>query len=199
MSEENVEMVRAGLDAYARGDWDIALRDAAPDFEFDMSRAIGPQRGGELGRDRPSLPFHATPAGPPFDGSVTALGSNGVAKGNFTGGGMTIPWGITVDGNDNVWVANFNGKRLTQICGHRVKACRPGGRAGSAISPPSGYGFDGLVRNTGVAIDPSGNVWLTNNFKTVPPPSNPGGYETGAFVGLGGPLKTPVIGTPRRP
>jgi ketosteroid isomerase-like protein len=45
MSEENVEVVRAGLDAYARGDWDIALKDAAPDFEFDMSRAIGPQRG----------------------------------------------------------------------------------------------------------------------------------------------------------
>lgn len=25
----------------------------------------------------------------------------------FTGGGLTIPWGIAVDGNDTVWVANF--------------------------------------------------------------------------------------------
>jgi hypothetical protein len=33
----------------------------------------------------------------------------------------------------------------------------------------------------------------------VPPPWTPGCYESGDFVGLGGPLKTPGIGTPRRP
>src|SRR3954452_20602235 len=45
MSEENVEIVRAAIDAYNRGDWDAALKDAGPDFEFDLSRAIGPQHG----------------------------------------------------------------------------------------------------------------------------------------------------------
>ena len=25
----------------------------------------------------------------------------------FTGGGLTIPWGVAVDGNDTIWVANF--------------------------------------------------------------------------------------------
>ena len=39
----------------------------------------------------------------------------------------------------------------------------------------SGYGFDGLVRNTGVAVDLSGNVWLANNWKNVPIQTNPGG------------------------
>jgi ketosteroid isomerase-like protein len=43
MSQENVEMVRASIDAYNRGDWDAALKDAAPGFELDLSRAIGPQ------------------------------------------------------------------------------------------------------------------------------------------------------------
>ena len=45
MSEENVEIVRALIDAFNRGDWEAALKDAAPDFEFDMSRAVGPQHG----------------------------------------------------------------------------------------------------------------------------------------------------------
>jgi hypothetical protein len=107
----------------------------------------------------------------------------------FTGGGLTVPWGITTDGNDNVWVANFAGKRLSQFCGLAVKACRPDSQAGDAISPDgTGYGFAQLVRNTGVAVDQSGNVWLANNWKDVPLQSNPGGYEVVVFVGLAGPV-----------
>jgi ketosteroid isomerase-like protein len=45
MSQENVEIVRAAIDAYNRGGWEAALKDAAPDFELDWSRAIGPLRG----------------------------------------------------------------------------------------------------------------------------------------------------------
>jgi ketosteroid isomerase-like protein len=50
MSQENVEIVRAALDAANRGDLDGMLRDAAPGFEFDFSRAVGPQHG-VFGRD----------------------------------------------------------------------------------------------------------------------------------------------------
>ena len=45
MSQENVEIVRAVIDAFNRGDWEAALKHAAPDFEFDFSRAVGPVRG----------------------------------------------------------------------------------------------------------------------------------------------------------
>jgi len=45
MSEENVEIVRVAIDAFNRRDWDAALEDAAPSFEFDNSRSIGPLRG----------------------------------------------------------------------------------------------------------------------------------------------------------
>ena len=45
MSQENVEIVRAAYDAYNRGDLDAALVDAAPEFELDWTRAVGPQRG----------------------------------------------------------------------------------------------------------------------------------------------------------
>ena len=41
MSQENVEILRAAHDAFNRGDADVAFGDFAPDFEFDMSRAIG--------------------------------------------------------------------------------------------------------------------------------------------------------------
>jgi ketosteroid isomerase-like protein len=50
MSKENVEIVRASLDAANRGDLDAMIKDAAPDFEFDFSRAVGPQHG-VFGRD----------------------------------------------------------------------------------------------------------------------------------------------------
>ena len=46
MSQENVEIVKAKIDAYNRGDWDaFVFKDAAPGFELDFSRAVGPWRG----------------------------------------------------------------------------------------------------------------------------------------------------------
>jgi ketosteroid isomerase-like protein len=45
MSQENVEMVRAALDAAGRNDWDALFQDMAPGFELDMSRAVGPLHG----------------------------------------------------------------------------------------------------------------------------------------------------------
>jgi ketosteroid isomerase-like protein len=45
MSRENVEVVRAAIDALNRGDADAAFKDMAPDFEYDFSRSIGFQPG----------------------------------------------------------------------------------------------------------------------------------------------------------
>jgi len=45
MSQANVEIVRAAVDAYNRGDLDAVLRDAAPECEVDLSRAAGPFHG----------------------------------------------------------------------------------------------------------------------------------------------------------
>lgn len=125
-------------------------------------------------------------------GSLTLLDANGhvLSPSGFTGGGLTIPWGVATDGNDNVWVANFGQQRLSEFCGTQPATCPAGVTTGQAISPANtGFGFDGLVRNTGVVVDPSGNVWLANNWKEVPPPSNPGGFEMVAFVGLASPVQ----------
>ena len=124
-------------------------------------------------------------------GSVTMIDAGGhlASPTPFTGGGLTIPWGIAVDGADHVWVANFAGKRLSVFCGARPEACPAGLTTGDPISPDTGYGFDGLVRNTGVVIDPSGNVWVANNWKEVPIQANPGGYEMVVFVGSAAPVQ----------
>jgi len=45
MSQENVEIVKAKIDAYNREDWDAFFKDMAPSFELDFSRALGPWRG----------------------------------------------------------------------------------------------------------------------------------------------------------
>jgi hypothetical protein len=63
----------------------------------------------------------------------------------YSGGGINGPWGTAIDGNDNVWVANF-GKMLpgdvyeTAAISHLAGTNGPQGFAiGQPISPPSGY------------------------------------------------------------
>jgi ketosteroid isomerase-like protein len=45
VSQENVDLVRAALEAFNRGDWDGFFKDAVPSFELDLSRATGPVHG----------------------------------------------------------------------------------------------------------------------------------------------------------
>lgn len=131
-------------------------------------------------------------------GSMARLAPDGAVT-RFEGAGMTVPWGIAVDGDDNIWVANFFGERLSHLCGARVETC-PAGQIGAEISPAqTGYFFDGLQRNTGVQIDASGNVWLTNNWKTVPEARNQYGDGLVVFLGAAAPIAMPLVGTPRQP
>jgi hypothetical protein len=51
MSQENVEVVKAALEAANRDDWDGVFKDMAPGFELDFSRAIGPVLHGILSLD----------------------------------------------------------------------------------------------------------------------------------------------------
>jgi ketosteroid isomerase-like protein len=45
MSEENMEVLRAFIDAFNQEDWEAALEHMDSGFEFDGSRAIGPVHG----------------------------------------------------------------------------------------------------------------------------------------------------------
>jgi ketosteroid isomerase-like protein len=45
MAQENVEVVRAGLEAFSRRDWDGVFKDTTLDYEMDLSRGVGPASG----------------------------------------------------------------------------------------------------------------------------------------------------------
>lgn len=126
----------------------------------------------------------------------------------FTGGGLTVPWGISVDGNDTVWVFNFGPDGveptpttaltgISRFCGIDTSRCPSGAKTGDPISPSTGYTSDALERITGGQIDRSGNLWVMNNWKQNPNPDlNPGGNSIVILIGAAAPLNTPVIGPP---
>jgi sugar lactone lactonase YvrE len=132
--------------------------------------------------------------------SLTMIDSTGTAvRGPFTGGGLTLPFGIEADGHDNLWVANFAGRRVSEFCGIAVRNCPAGTRTGQPISPSTGYDFDGVTRVTALQIDPSGNVWICDNWQNVPiVKRNPGDHLMVVYIGAAGPVRTPLIG-PTKP
>lgn len=83
------------------------------------------------------------------DSTVYQLNPAGEVAGAYTGvGGMDAPWGLCVDGDDNVWVGNFGAlgldsnytsTALTQLAGANPITRPLGLQAGDPISPPSGY------------------------------------------------------------
>lgn len=42
---DNVEILRASIDAFNRGDLDAAFKNVSPDFEYDQTRGVGIDRG----------------------------------------------------------------------------------------------------------------------------------------------------------
>jgi len=132
-----------------------------------------------------------------LQGSVVRVRPDGFES-RFEGAGLTIAWGIAVDGDDNLWVASFSGERLSHLCGARASTC-PSGRTGHPISGDEGSPFDGLQRNTGVQVDPSGNVWLTNNWIKFPVQIDPFGDGLVVYLGVAEPVQAPLIGTPEKP
>lgn len=132
------------------------------------------------------------------DASVIKVNSDGTEIGSFKGGGLLMPWGISVDGGGNVWVSNFDGQTVSYFCGEDTSNCPPGLETGDPIAP-MGYFFNGLKRSTSVQIDPSGNVWATNNFEILAASDNPGGDSMVVFIGAAHPVDTPLIGPPVAP
>lgn len=82
------------------------------------------------------------------DDVVYVLDAEGCQIGKFGGGGINGPWGTAVDGNDNIWVANF-GKMLpgadytnaaiSKLAGANPDTRPSGYEMGDPLSPPTGY------------------------------------------------------------
>lgn len=127
------------------------------------------------------------------DNLIYQIRPDGTEAGHFNGGGIDGPWGITVDGEDNVWVANFGPLQSGIFSGRLAKLSGvnppPGRKIGDPMSPTNGYNvptagsevllhngdplygpdsppsFIPMMRQTSVVIDQAGNVWSLNNWK----------------------------------
>jgi hypothetical protein len=146
------------------------------------------------------------------DGSVTLLRPDGTQYPGspFTGDGLPGPWAVVVDGNDNVWISNFAmpNSPITQLCGARTENCPPGMKTGDQISPPGGYVGGGLQMQTDLAISPSGDVWVMNNWQDIDScfssanealSTRCGGQGVVIFFGMAKPVRAPQIGPARQP
>jgi len=115
MSQENVEIVRAALEAFNRGDWDGALTNAAPDLELDLSRAAGPNRGVyKLGQIRGF-----------WDDFVGTWESSRIEPHEFieTGEHVVVPWTLHAVGRDGIevqarvtWSFSLRDGAVERIC-----------------------------------------------------------------------------------
>jgi streptogramin lyase len=137
-------------------------------------------------------------------GDVSMIRPDGTVLGPFDAGkSMNGAWGVSIDGNDNVWVSNSMSHTITELCGVRTETCPPGLATGDPISPAGGY-IGGLQTITGIALDPAGNAWVANSwnqtdvgFSEVPDEALSTRFasnSTVVFFGLAKPVRTPLIG-----
>ena len=144
-------------------------------------------------------------SGPPPrpTGAVNMIRPDGTqpAPMGYTGDAINIPWGLNIDGNDDVWVGNMWARSVTLLAGDNTKGHPAGTKTGDVIHM---FQSASIQMITDVSIDPAGNVWAANNWNSLeaaasPNPSRPtstwgGGSGFTIIYGVAAPVKPPRIG-----
>jgi len=123
----------------------------------------------------------------------------------FTGNGViNAAWGVSIDGNDDVWVANFWGRGVVLMAGAEPKGHPAGTKPGDVLHVFTGGTIQML---TDVVIDPAGNVWAANNWNSpeaavYDKPAQPistwgGGSGFTIIYGVAARVKAPLMGQVR--
>ncbi len=92
--------------------------------------------------------------------TIAGTGTNGYLDGTGTGAQLNVPWGLTVDANSNLYVADFSNNKIRRIDPSGVVTTFAGNGAGFQ----NGTGTAALFRSpTGLAIDGSGNLYVSDS------------------------------------
>lgn len=116
------------------------------------------------------------------------------AIGAYTGGGLSTPVGVAVDATGDVWLSNFGAPTVSKLSStgaplsgagyatpNETSAIAVDGSntvwtanldgsvshfadSGTALSPATGYVTPGATAAVGIAVDASGNVWMTDFY-----------------------------------
>ena len=97
-------------------------------------------------------------------GMLAMISPKGNLIGTFGNQKLYVPWGISVDGDDHVWVANFMGQSVVEFCGTNIATCPEGIKTGEVIHS---YQSGVLQHLTDSIVDAAGNVWAANNWDNL--------------------------------
>src|SRR5271155_498873 len=149
---------------------------------------------------------YVTPAKPTGVVQMTRPDGTHPAPKGFSGLPINVPWGLSIDGNDDVWFGNFYGRGVILMAGEDTKGHPAGTKTGNVIHQ---FQSGSIQMVTEVAVDPAGNVWAANNWNAQDAvmaydPSRPtstwgGGSGITVIYGVAAPVKTPLMGTVRQP
>jgi hypothetical protein len=111
--------------------------------------------------------FAAISTTPPYVTSLTKSPNDWTMSLTVTGGGLASPTALGIDGQNNIWVANFSGP---------LSAFSPQGTPLSS----TGFGAGDLSETYGLTVDTSGNIWVSNQEL---PSHSPGTGSVVKFLG----------------
>lgn len=108
------------------------------------------------------------------DNAVYMLDSAGNVKGKYSGGGIDNPWSATVDGDDNIWVANFG----PMVRGSDYIRAGISKLAGANSDPKLGYDTgDPISPSTGYTLPSAGDQVTLANGDPLYGPGRPPSYS----------------------
>lgn len=124
----------------------------------------------------------------------------------FTGNKViNVPWGVSIDGNDDVWVGTTFGRAVVLMAGDDTKGHPAGTKTGDVIHVFKNGSIQIL---TDAVIDPAGNVWAANNWNNLDAVASPdpirststwgGGSGFNVIYGVAAPVKPPLMGQVRK-
>jgi hypothetical protein len=141
-----------------------------------------------------------------FVSMIRPDGTQPSASGYSGGGAVNLPWGVNVDGNDDVWTTNGWSRGIVYMAGDNPKGHPAGTKTGDLLHMFISGAFENF---TDVSIDAAGNAWCANNWNDVPvatdmtqdPARSTWGGGTGINViyGVAEPVQPPRMGKVRRP